>query len=134
MARGGVDFGGRRLRRLHDPVTEPTFGKRELKGAPLMRAPFPAPPPRRLRSRIVIVAGVGLLALGVAGAAADWRDQRCRPRAPGDPEPSRDGCDLHGGSYGGHGFGFFGGGAGVVVGHASFGGFGATGAGHGGGS
>ncbi len=132
MACRGVDFGGRRLRRLHDAVSEPSFGKRGLKSAP-----FPAPPPRRLRSHIVVVAGVGLLALGVAAAAGEWRDQRCRPRAPGDPEPRPDWCDSHGSSHsGGHGWGFAGGrgGSGASVGHASFGGFGATGAGHGSGS
>ena len=134
MARRGVDLGGRRLRRLHDAVTPPSFGKRGLTSAPF---PAPAPAPRRLRSRIVVIAGAGALALGVAAAASEWRSQRCAPRAPGDPDRRPDWCDRHSSSSGGHGWGFAGGGArgaGASVGHGSFGGFGATGAGHGGGS
>jgi hypothetical protein len=57
----------------------------------------------------------------------------CRPR-PTDPTPSRAvSCDNHGWSHGhssGHSWGFFSGGG---IGHASFGGFGAHGFGHGGG-
>ena len=114
--------------------TPPSFGKRGLKTT----APAP-PPPRRWRSDVVVIGAVGALALTVA-AAAEWRDHRCRPRAPDDPDPRPHWCDSTGGSHssgyysGGHGYGFSsGGGESAGSSHASFGGFGAHGSGHGGG-
>jgi hypothetical protein len=111
------------------------FGKRGLRGAPTTGRPHSAPgplrpPPRRMRSSVVIIGAVGALALSIA-AASEWRQDHCRQRPPGDPNPRPAWCDMHGGGHShSHGAGFFSGGG---VGHASFGGFGAHGSGHGGG-
>ena len=109
---------------------ETSFGRRQPQGLPTGGGDAPRRPTHRLRSRVVAISAVGVLALSVA-AAAEWRENRCRQRPPGDPDPRPAWCDTHGGSSGhasGHGF-FSGGG----IGHASFGGFGAHGSGHGGG-
>jgi hypothetical protein len=108
----------------------PTFGKRGLIGAPALSAPPQAPPRRRLRSNAVVVGAVGLLALGGA-ALGSYREYHCQPPKKGEPDNRPGWCFSrgYGHSSGGHGWGFAGG-----VGHASFGGFGAHGAGHGGGS
>ncbi|MDE3176798.1 MAG: hypothetical protein KGM15_11910 [Pseudomonadota bacterium] len=103
-------------------MTAPNFGKRGV-------APGP---PRRLRSNAVTIGVVGALGLGLSGALA-YQEYHCWPPRKGEPD-TRPGWCFHHGSYygGGHGWGF---GSGVGgVGHASFGGFGAHGAGHGGGS
>jgi hypothetical protein len=83
-----------------------------------------------MRSRTVAIGVIGALALSAA-AAGEWREHRCGERAPGDPDPRPAWCDSHGGGYSsGHGF-YSGSGGGDA--HASYGGFGAHGSGHGGG-
>jgi len=105
----------------------PSFGKRGLRGPPLGRPP---PPPRRMRSNVVAVGAVGLLALGLTGATA-YQEYHCWPPKQGEPDERPQWCFTHSHSGGG-GHGFFAGASGGSE-HASFGGFGAHGAGHGGG-
>jgi hypothetical protein len=115
--------------------TPPSFGKRGLIGGPAVgRPPTLAAPPRRMRSNTVVVGAVGLFALSFSSAAA-YQEYHCWPPKRGEPDTRPSWC-FHSGGYGhssaGHGWGFASVGSGI--GHASFGGFGAHGAGHGGGS
>ncbi len=110
-------------------MTGPSFGKRGLASAPQ------APPPRRLRSNAVTIGVVGALGLGLTGAVG-YQEYHCWPPKQGEPDTRPHWCFHHSSSHygGGHGWGFASGGGGSSVGHASFGGFGGHGAGHGGGS
>ena len=112
------------------PPLAPSFGKRPLRGPLPGRPP---PPPRRMRSNVVAVGAVGLLALGLTGATA-YQEYHCWPPKQGEPDERPQWCFTHSHSGGGGGHGFFSGGGGSGGSeHASFGGFGGHGEGHGGG-
>lgn len=109
-------------------MTASRFGK---------RGPAPAPqppPPRRMRSNAVAIGLISVFGLGVTGAVA-YQEYYCWPPKQGQPDTRPNWCSHRRSSYrsSGHGWGFASGG-GSSVGHASFGGFGGHGAGHGGGS
>ena len=117
-------------------ATAPTFGKRGLKGAPALGGRAPAEPPRRrMRSNAVAIGALGLFGLGFTGATA-YQEYHCWPPKSGEPDTRPNWCfhSGYGHSSAGHGWGFAGSGSGAGVGHASFGGFGAHGSAHGGGS
>ena len=120
----------------------PDFGRRGVRGAPITHAPDGLPGAsivarRRMRSNLVAVGFVGLLATGFAADAA-YRARYCRPQDPNNPNSIPDWCRSSGGHSHGGGWGFFGSsaghGSGASASHVSFGGFGGAGAGHGSGS
>jgi hypothetical protein len=86
-----------------------------------------------MRSNAVVIGSVALLAAGLGGAAA-YQQNRCQPPEQGEPDARPQWCFGHG-SGGGHGgWGFFSRSSGGGWAHATFGGFGFHGFGHGGGA